>query len=128
MSRSQRHKKELQGVVSDDPIGTWPTNPQKYPIGGDTAPTNLVLSPATIAGNAAAGALVGTIAITDAGSTKWLLELTDDDGGRWYLDPDNRRLRKVAATTIAAATRAVTCKVTDDAGNTYSKSLSITVT
>lgn len=111
--RSQRHLKDIYGYDSDM---------KRAP----SAPTNITLTPATIANGAADGTVVGALAAT--GDLDWdesfTFTLTSNPGGLFDILAAN--LRKAAALT--AGDKPITVRVTDRFGLTFDKNLTVTVT
>jgi len=94
---------------------------------GNSAPTGLALSAATIAENAAAGTIVGQLSAVDpdAGDSA-TFSLLDDAGGRFAIASGSL----VVAGALDWETNArhsVTVQVTDSAGATFSKSFIVNV-
>ncbi|WP_438755068.1 cadherin domain-containing protein [Pararhizobium sp. O133] len=87
-------------------------------------PTNVALDDAHVAGNATVGEVVGSLQVTDqdSGDTH-SFSLIDDAGGLFVLDGSAIKLAGV----LDASSYTVRVKVTDGAGNTFEKDLSITV-
>ena len=95
----------------------------------NTAPTDLAIDTATVAENAPAGTLVGTVTTTDAEGGAFTYALTDSAGGRFAIDATTGRLTTTQPFDFEATTGAnVTVRVTDAGGLTYSEALPIAVT
>ena len=93
------------------------------------APTNVAVSNATIAENAANGAVVGSLSATDpdAGET-FTYTLTDTAGGRFAVNGSNIVVANGSLLNFEAATsHNVQVKVTDSGGNSYYKTIAIGV-
>lgn len=94
------------------------------------APTDIALSPATVAENAAANTIVGTLTATDpnAGNT-FTYTLIDTAGGRFAIDGDHVVVASGAVIDFEAnPSFTVTALVTDQGGLTYQEVLTIGVT
>ena len=87
------------------------------------APTNVAVSNATIAENAANGAVVGALSPTDpdAGET-FTYTLTDNAGGRFAVNGSNIVVANGSLLNFEAATsHNVQVKVTDSGGNSFTR-------
>jgi Ca2+-binding RTX toxin-like protein len=93
------------------------------------APTNIVLSTSTIAENSVNGTVVGGLSATDpdAGDT-FTYTLVDNAGGRFALSGSNLTVANSSLLNYEAATNHnVQVKVTDSAGNTFTKTITVGV-
>ena len=94
----------------------------------NSAPTNIGLSNSAVAENSANGTVVGSLSATDPDSgDTFTYSLINSAGGRFAISGANL----VTAAPLdfeQAASQAVTIRVTDAAGNTYSKVFTIGVT
>ena len=95
----------------------------------NTAPTDLAIDRATVAENAPAGTLVGTLTTTDAEGGVFTYALTDNANGRFAIDATTGRLTTTQPFDFETTTGAiVTVKVTDSGGLSYSEVFAIAVT
>lgn len=96
-------------------------------------PTDITLSADTVAENAAAGTVVGTLGVVDADSpTGHTYTLLDSAGGRFALGVGSPAPLVVADGTLlnfeTATTHNVTVRVTDPNNNLFTRTLAVTVT
>ncbi|MBX3328703.1 MAG: DUF4347 domain-containing protein, partial [Nitrospira sp.] len=96
------------------------------------APTDITLTGSTVAENAAAGTVVGTVSGTDpdASDTK-TYSLTDTAGGRFAIDPTTGEITVADGSLLnyeAAASHNLTVQVTDSAGQSYTEQFTINLT
>jgi Ca2+-binding RTX toxin-like protein len=94
------------------------------------APTAIALAPATIAENAAAGTLVGTLTGSDPDAGDSLtFSLTDDADGTFVLAGSAIALAEGASIDFETSTSyEITVVATDESGATFEQSLTISVT
>ena len=94
------------------------------------APTTLALAGATVAENAAAGTVVGTLAGTDPDANQTLrYSLVDDGGGRFVVDPVTGKLTTTQPLDYEAMRSVnVIARVSDQGGLTLDKPFTIAVT
>ncbi|MBS1168582.1 MAG: hypothetical protein H6R00_4607, partial [Proteobacteria bacterium] len=96
------------------------------------APTDLTLSGGTVAENAAAGTVVGTVAGVDPDAGASLsYGLTDDAGGRFAIDATTGEVTVANGSLLdyeAATLHAITVRVTDQSGLSYDESFTIGLT
>ena len=93
------------------------------------APTNVALSTSTVAENSANGTVVGALSSTDpdAGDS-FTYTLLDNAGGRFALSGSNLVVANSGLLNFEAATsHNVQVRVTDSAGNTFTKTLTVGV-
>jgi VCBS repeat-containing protein len=106
---------------------TGPLNNANFVV-PNQAPTDIVLSSATVAENSAAGTVVGTLSSIDpdAGDTA-SFTLTNDAGGRFALSGANLVVAGPLDFETASSLQ-VGISVTDSAGHTFAKTLTVAVT
>lgn len=104
-------------------------------VNGSTTgiPTDITLSASTVAENAAAGTVVGTLGVVDADSpTGHTYTLLDNAGGRFALGTGSPARLVVADGTLlnyeTATTHNVTVRVTDPNNNAFTRTLAVSVT
>lgn len=91
------------------------------------SPTDIALSAATVAENAALGAVVGAITGTDPAGQTLTFTLTDDASGKFAISGTNLIVSGVLDFETHP-TESVTIRATDPDLNTYSETFTITVT
>lgn len=114
------------GAASSTPVTfTFIANPVGFGI-----PSAITLAPDTMAENSAAGTTVGALGTVDADHpTGHTYTLVDDAGGRFALSGSTLVVAPGAVLDYeAAATHAVTVRVTDPDGHTFSQQLAVTLT
>ncbi|MBS1168246.1 MAG: hypothetical protein H6R00_4271, partial [Proteobacteria bacterium] len=99
------------------------------PTDVNEAPNDLTLSGGTVAENAAAGTVVGTVAGVDpdAGATL-SYGLADDAGGRFAINSTTGEISVADGALLdyeAATSHAITVRVTDESGLSYDESFTI---
>ncbi len=98
------------------------------------APTDLTLSPGTVAENVANGTVVGTVTATDpdAGATfTYAFAPGGDAGGRFAINAATGQITVADGSLLnfeASATHGVTVIVTDQGGLTYTETMTISLT
>ena len=94
------------------------------------APTDIALSPASVAENSANGTVVGALSDTDTDpGDSATYTLTDDSGGRFAISGNNLVVADGTKLDFETATsHQVTVRVTDGAGFIFDKAISIGVT
>lgn len=98
---------------------------------GNTAPTSLALSAATVAEDAADGTQIGILSATDADGDTLTYELTDDADGKFALTTSGGVTRLVVAAALnfeMTASHSVTVKVSDGKGGESTETFTVTVT
>ena len=94
------------------------------------APTDLALSAATVAENAATGTVIGTLSATDADGDALTYTLTDNAGGRFALETVEGVTRLVVAGALnheSAASHGISLSVSDGKGGSLAQDLTIAV-
>lgn len=95
------------------------------PAPPNEAPTDITLTPSTIAADAAVGATVGMLAAVDADEMGIpTFALIADAGGKYELQSTSIKVKAA----LTAGTDTITAKVTDSGGATFQKDIAITVT
>jgi uncharacterized protein len=93
------------------------------------APTDVVISNASVAENLAAGAVVGTVSATDTANDTLTYALLDDAGGLFAIDAATGVVTTTAALDFEAlAAYAITARATDSGGLTADSAFTIAVT
>ncbi|MCV6600419.1 MAG: cadherin domain-containing protein, partial [Cohaesibacter sp.] len=94
---------------------------------GNSAPTDMQMSKMDVAENASVGQVVGKLSTTDADSGEtFTYSLTNDGGGKFEIVGDEVRV-KSALDYETNSSHSISVKVTDSAGNSYSKNFTINV-
>ncbi|MCA0433104.1 MAG: hypothetical protein LCH46_07550 [Proteobacteria bacterium] len=97
--------------------------------GGNTAPTNIALSKATVREFGATDLAVGTLSATDAQGGAFTHALLNDAGGRFKIDGNVLEVNNgLLLDYEQAKTHTITVQVTDSDGLTFSKNFTISVT
>jgi hypothetical protein len=98
-------------------------------VGDNAAPTDIALSNASVLETLPAGTLVGLLSATDtdAGETLAFAFAPGGNAGGLFRIDGNRLLTDAVLDHEAAATRGITLRVTDSAGNSYDEAFSIAV-
>lgn len=96
----------------------------------NAAPTDITLSPGTVAQSAGANAAVGTLSTTDADSTSFTYTLVSGTGAtdNASFSIAGSTLRANLPATLAAGSFSVRIQSADSSGNTFAKAFAITVT
>lgn len=93
------------------------------------APTDIALSSASVAEDAAAGAVIGTLSATDPDGGTLTFLLVDDAGGRFGIEDGRLVIAAGAALDYeTAASHQVVVRVTDDDGLSFEEALTIAIT
>lgn len=99
--------------------------PRDPPAPPNNAPTDIILTPSTVAADAAIGTVVGMLTATDPDETGTpTFVLTSDAGGKFELASTSVKVKAA----LTEGTETIGAKVTDSGGATFSKNLTITVT
>lgn len=95
----------------------------------NAVPTDIALTNATVLENLPAGTLIGLLAATDpdAGDSLAFSFAPGGNAGGLFRIDGNRLLTDAVLDHEAAATRGITLRVTDSAGNTYDEAFTIAV-
>ncbi len=94
----------------------------------NAAPTNLVISNATVAENSAAGTVIGTLSATDRASDTLTYALTDNAGGRFVVDAATGVVTAVAGLDFEATpTLTIKATATDQGGLSTEQSFTVAV-
>ena len=114
------------GIIDQLNVGSSLTQPSADP--SNSAPTDITLSNTTVAEGSPVGAVVGTLAAVDpdTGDTS-TFTLIDNAGGHFAVSGANLVLAK-AVDYETAQSQTVTVEVTNSAGNSFERDLTIGVT
>lgn len=94
----------------------------------NAAPTNLVISNATVAENSAAGTVIGTLSATDRASDTLTYALTDNAGGRFVVDAATGVVKATAGFDFEATpTLSIKATATDQGGLSTQQTFTIAV-
>ena len=114
------------------------TATQAMTVNGNAAPTDITLTPATVAENLAAGTVVGTLAAVDTSTVGETATFTlvananaslSADNSKFQIPVGSNQLQLAQALNFEAqSSYNITVRVTDSAGNPFTKALVVTAT